>query len=109
MNWGKFCSQQRKNDREGGIFDKSNITCYNCERDGHFSNECRAPETGNVFLPNVNEATAARVKGKKKGKNKKDGMEIMLCQVTSQLKNLSTLVPSLLRDDEVFILNSGAT
>jgi hypothetical protein len=108
-NKGKFHSHQRNNGRERGNFDKSNITCYSCGRNGHFSIERRASKTGIVFSPNAKEAAAAQVKDKKKGKNKKDGMEIMLCQVTSQLKDLFTSVQSLLQDDEGFILDSGAT
>jgi hypothetical protein len=87
--------------------DRSNITCYNCGKKGHFSNKCWAPKTNNAYAPKANEANAAKVQNKKKGK-KKDGVEVMLCQVIDQLKELPTSVKSLLQDDEIFILDSGA-
>jgi Zinc knuckle len=81
--WGRFQSHTRGGGKDRNNFDKSGIICYNCGRNGHISNECRVPKTGNVFSPKTKEATAAQVRGKK-GK-KKDGIEIIQTIVQSAL------------------------
>jgi hypothetical protein len=106
---GRF---QKKFYGKGRNVDLSQVTCYNCGRKGHYADKCRAPRTGGLFSPRSQEVGAAQAQAKAKSKGKKgnQSMEILLCSITKEgINELSPTVQSLLQDEEIFLLDSGAT
>jgi len=42
-----WCSERGRRGR-GGIYNKSNVECYNCHKRGHYANECRPKHDNHV-------------------------------------------------------------